>query len=82
MGKQQTKTVNQTFSIPLEVSQELHSFVKRREMSRFVTEAIRKELEVKKNALRNAYLDANQDEGQIGASKDWEGTVGDGSETW
>lgn len=82
MRKHQAKTVHQTFSIPLEVSQELHSFVKRREMSRFVTNAIRKELEVKKSELRNAYLQANKDEGQVEVSKDWEGTIGDGSETW
>ena len=82
MRKQQTKTVHQTFSIPIDVSQELHAFVKRREMSRFVTDAIRKELECKKAELRNAYLQANKDEGQAEISKDWEGTVGDGSGAW
>src|SRR4051794_41165579 len=43
-----SKKVNQTFSIPLDVSQELHTYVKRREMSHFVSEAIRKELETKR----------------------------------
>ena len=48
-------------------------------MSSFVSEAIRKELETKKNELRLAYSKANKDEGQREASKEWENTLGDGS---
>ncbi|HEX4839451.1 MAG TPA: hypothetical protein VFU89_03295 [Rhabdochlamydiaceae bacterium] len=44
----QGKKVNQTFSIPVEVSNELHVYVKHREMSQFVSDAIKKELEAKK----------------------------------
>lgn len=69
--KQQTYK-NQTFSLPIEVSLELHSFVKRREMSRFVSDAIRKELDVKKQELRNAYIAANKDSGQIEATNEWQ----------
>lgn len=76
------KTVNQTFSLPADVSQELHAYVKRREMSRFVAEAIRKELEMKKEELRQAYLLANEDEGQNEALNDWQGTLGDGLDEW
>ncbi len=79
MRNQESKKINQTFSIPLDVSQELHIYVKRREMSSFVSEAIRKELETKKNELRLAYSKANKDEGQREASKEWENTLGDGS---
>ena len=64
------------------MSQELHSYVKRREMSRFVADAIRKELETKKEELRQAYLMANEDEGQIEATEEWQGTLSDGADEW
>ncbi|MBI3508237.1 MAG: hypothetical protein HY069_01185 [Chlamydiia bacterium] len=82
MKDQEQKRVHQTFSIPADVYKELHTFVKRREMSRFVTEAIRKELLSKKETLRNAYLAANKDKGQKEAMTDWESTVADGSSEW
>lgn len=81
MKKHQSKKINQTFSIPLDVSQELHTYVKRRELSVFVAEAIRKELELKKDELRNAYRSAGKDQGQFEA-KEWDGTISDGSEEW
>ncbi len=62
MRKREAKKINQTFSIPSDVSQELHTYVKRCEMSQFVSSAIRKELEFKKEELKKAYLAANQDE--------------------
>lgn len=73
---------NQTFSLPLEVSLDLHAFVKRRDMSRFVANAIRKELEVKKKELRKAYLSANKDKGQIDSQKEWDTTLSDGMNDW
>ena len=78
MRKQQKQTINQTFSIPMDLSQDLHTYVKQREMSRFVSDAIRKELEAKKEELREAYRMANVDEGQKEALRDWENTVADG----
>lgn len=80
--QQATKKINQTFSIPLDISQELHTYVKRREMSQFVSEAIRKELETKKDELRQAYQMANKDEGQRETIEEWEDTTGDGSDEW
>jgi hypothetical protein len=74
MKKNEPKKVNQTFSIPLDVSVELHTYVKRREMSQFVSDAIRKELFSKKEELRKAYLEANEDEGQKEAMRDWKDT--------
>jgi len=74
----QAKKVNQTFSIPVEISNELHVYVKNREMSQFVSEAIKKELEAKKNQLRLEYADMNKDPAQQEVMRDWESTVGDG----
>jgi hypothetical protein len=44
MKEKPLRKIAQTFSIPFEISQDLHTYVKRREMSSFVAEAIRKEL--------------------------------------
>jgi len=82
MKKQEFKKVNQTFSIPLDVSNDLHFFVKKREMSQFVSEALRKELLCKKEDLKKHYLAANKDEGQIEEMNNWEGALEDGSNDW
>jgi hypothetical protein len=80
--RQETRKINQTFSLPMDISQELHTYVKRREMSHFVSEAIRKELESKKDELRKAYAKANKDAGQRATMKEWEDTISDGSDEW
>jgi len=74
----QTKKVNRTFSIPIEISNELHTYVKHREMSQFVSDAIQKELETRKNQLRQEYADMKSDPSQKEVMKDWEFTIGDG----
>ena len=73
---------NQTFSLPIEVTNDLRSFVKRREMSHFVADAIRKEIELKKQELRKAYISANKDPGQVEANAEWQGTIMDGLDEW
>lgn len=82
MKKRETKTVNQTFSLPLEISLELQTLVKSRERSRFVAQALRKELDAKKRKLRDAYLSANKDAGQIEATEEWQTTLGDSVDEW
>ncbi len=82
MRKQQAKTVNQTFSLPLDVMHDLHTYIKPRERSRFVSELLRNGLEAKKHDLRQSYIDANTDAGQTEALTDWEGTVADGTDEW
>jgi len=82
MRKRQTTTVNRTFSLPLDVSEELHIYIKHRDMSRFVSEAIRKELKSKKEELRQAYLMSNKDAGQKEAMQEWKETLADGSDEW
>lgn len=75
-------TINLTFSIPKEISAELHTYIKRRGMSKFVAQAIKKSLEEEKKKLRLEYQMANEDEGQREAQKDWEVTLLDGSDEW
>lgn len=82
MKKNESKRINQTFSLPSDVSKDLHTYVRRREMSQFVSDAIRKELEYKKEELKKEYLAANEDEGQKDAIADWGSTIGDGLDEW
>lgn len=82
MDKQRQKTVNRTFSIPVDVSKDLHAYVKQREMSRFVTEAIRKELLSRKAELRKHYSEAEKDPGQVEARNEWDSTAADGFDEW
>lgn len=82
MRKQQARTVNQTFSLPQDVMKDLHTYIKPRERSRFVSQVLRSGLEAKKNELRQSYIDANNDEGQNEAIVDWEGTLADGTDEW
>lgn len=51
-------------------------------MSRFVADAIRKELELKKNELKQAYISSNTDPSQNQALTDWNSTILDGSNDW
>jgi metal-responsive CopG/Arc/MetJ family transcriptional regulator len=80
MEKQKYK--NQTFSLPITVSKDLHFLVKARERSHFVADAISEKLEAKKQELRDAYIAMNKDPGQIEAMKEWENTVADGIDEW
>jgi hypothetical protein len=73
-------TINRTFSIPIHLDRDLNRFVKKRGMSRFVSEALRKGLEEKRNSLKKAYKMASEDEGQNAAYQDWSETMGDGTD--
>lgn len=76
MKKQTTKMIRQTFSIPADVLEDLHTFIEEREISSFISNAIRKELNTEK--LRQAYRMANKNAGQIEVKKDWKSTIADG----
>lgn len=73
---------NQTFSIPIDIVNDLHALVKNREISQFVATAIKKELSAKKTALKRQYMSANKDKGQKEVAKDWESTIIDGNNDW
>ncbi|MFT4551920.1 MAG: metal-responsive CopG/Arc/MetJ family transcriptional regulator [Chlamydiales bacterium] len=72
------KTVNVTFSLPLDVRDDLKMYVEKRGMSQFVAKAIRKYLEEEKRELEKAYMQANEDPGQKEANNDWNTTIKDG----
>jgi metal-responsive CopG/Arc/MetJ family transcriptional regulator len=70
-------TVNQTFSLPVELVEELHRVIKSMERSAYVAELIRQGLNKKKEELRQEYVDMGKDKEQSEILKDWEATVGD-----
>ncbi|MBA3238590.1 MAG: hypothetical protein H0T62_09635 [Parachlamydiaceae bacterium] len=47
-----------------------------------MADAIRRELEARKKDLRNAYISANEDLGQLEATTEWVGTLADGADVW
>ena len=72
------KTVNVTFSLPLDVRDDLKTYVEKRGMSQFVAKAIRKYLEEEKQELEKTYKQASEDPGQNEANNDWNTTIEDG----
>lgn len=77
-------TVNQTFSLPIELVTELHKTIKNMERSAYVAELLREGLEKKKDELRRDYIAMAKDKEQDEVMQDWEGTIGDGisEERW
>jgi hypothetical protein len=66
-----TKTINVTFSIPESTNALLHSFVEKRGLSKFVTKAIEKALEIEKNNLKAAFKEAENDPDLKETMDDW-----------
>jgi hypothetical protein len=82
MRNQSTKKINRTFSIPVDLFQDLQSRLKmnQQEMEHFIIEAIRKELNAKSG---NAYLMDTQEEWLLEESKCWQNTLDDDwSDEW
>jgi hypothetical protein len=66
------KKISVTFSIPVELNNLLHSTVDRRKLSKFVAEALGQALKEKKQALKEAYIEANKDPDRLRTIKEWE----------
>lgn len=83
-AREKHTTVNQTFSLPVELVEELHHYIKNMERSAFVAELIRQAIEKKKEELRQDYIAMGKDREQDELMKEWEGTTGDGigEERW
>ena len=84
MRTKEKHTINQTFSLPVELVEELHKTVKSMERSAYVAKLLRQGLDEKKEELRQEYIAMGQDKEQDKVMKDWEGTLGDGisEERW
>jgi metal-responsive CopG/Arc/MetJ family transcriptional regulator len=68
-----------TISIPQNIKRELYLYVKKRGISRFITEAVIEKLKERKLSLEEQYKLAAQDEELNREFKEWEdATIGDG----
>jgi hypothetical protein len=68
-----------TISIPENVKRDLYLHIKKRGISRFITEAIIEKLNIKKLSLEDQYKAAAKDEERNNEFKEWEDTmIGDG----
>jgi metal-responsive CopG/Arc/MetJ family transcriptional regulator len=67
-----------TYTLPEEVLHELNTFVEQRQRSRFVCEAIRIALEIKKQKLEEAYEAAASDKKRLAEIKEWSNTEVEG----
>lgn len=76
--KRTNEMTNVTFSIPAELNNLLHSMVERRGLSRFVAQALENALSEKKNALKEAYAQANKDPDRLKTINEWEALEGEG----
>lgn len=65
------KTKNFTFSLPLNVANQLTSRVAKREMSKFAAQALKEALERQAEDLKRAYAEANEDQDREEVLKDW-----------
>jgi len=66
------QTVHVTFSLPKEVNKLLHSFVPKRGLSSFVSQAIVNALEEEQKQLKAEYLANEKDAVMKKEMKDWE----------
>ncbi len=66
-----TNTINVTFSIPVSVNSLLHTFVEKRGLSKFVTQAIETALEKERNYLKTAFKEAENDPDVKETMADW-----------
>ena len=70
--KSADKKISVTFSIPVELNNMLHSMIDRRKLSRFVAQALEHVLKEKKQALKEAYMQASKDTDRLKTIKEWE----------
>ena len=66
------KKISVTFSIPVELNNMLHLMIDRRKLSRFVAQALEYALNEKKQALKEAYMQASKDSDRLKVIKEWE----------
>lgn len=68
----QAKHRNITLSLSQEIIKELHIFVQKRGISRFVEEAISEKLQAKKSTVEQQYIDAAKDEERNKIFSEWD----------
>lgn len=65
------KNKNVTFSLPVELTAQLHNIVGKRGLSKFVSLALEKALAEKVKNLKAAYQEAEEDTDRLRVIEDW-----------
>ena len=71
------KKINVTFSIPEDIHKQLQSFVGQRKMSAFVAKLLSEALKRKREVLKQAYIEAENDPDRNEVISDWSGIDGE-----
>lgn len=67
-----------TLSLPEDIIKDLHLYISKRQISRFVAEMLEKALENKKRLLAREFQEASQDSERNAEIDLWDATSGDG----
>jgi metal-responsive CopG/Arc/MetJ family transcriptional regulator len=78
MLKQQKTHQNITISLPQKIVKDLHLFVKKRGISKFIEEAVTEKLEAKKSIKEQQYIDAANDQERNQIFQEWDALASDG----
>lgn len=72
MKNQSTKKINRTFSIPVDLFNDLQSSMSRKEMNHFIAEAVRNELNARNGRARQGCLMDDEEDWLLQESKCWQ----------
>lgn len=67
-----------TLSLPEEIIRDLHLYISKRQISKFVAEMLEKELEQKKKILAREFQEAAQDQQRNDEIQVWDDLIGEG----
>jgi len=72
------KNIPITLALPENLVKDLHLYIARGQISKFVAQVVEEGLEIKKERLARDYQEASQDAEREAEAKLWETTLGDG----
>ncbi len=67
-----------TLTLPESLVKDLHLYISRRHISKFVTQMVEKGLEIKKELLAREFREANQDRERNAEIELWDNLIGEG----
>jgi hypothetical protein len=72
------KKIPITITLPKSLIEDLHSYIPRRQLSHFISQAVFDELKHKKEMMAQAFREASQDEKLNAELEIWDVSIGDG----
>lgn len=72
------KNIPITLTLPESLVRDLHLYISRRQISKFVAQVVEKSLEIRKEQLAKEFQEANRDVERNEELKLWDAALGDG----